>query len=84
MPTYEEFTASEDYSAALLARTKGCRNVERYMRRVKLLTDKSPNATAFEDLLSETKHAIKELDAKQYACLDLIADKCDDSLWGYQ
>ena len=78
MTTYEDYIASEEYLAAAKCRTKVIKDVERYIRRVKSLAYEEPDAFVFADLRSEAKEAIKELDAKQNACLELIADNCDD------
>ena len=51
MTTYVEFIASEGFSAALKARTKAIRDVGRYIHRVKKLSEKDPNPTAFERFL---------------------------------
>ena len=78
MSTYKEFIASEDFSAALKARFSAFKDVERFIRRVKKLSEKDPNPTAFEDLRIETKKAIGNLDEKQTACQELIDENCED------
>ena len=78
MTSYGKYIDSEEYLAAVKCRTKVINDVERYIRRVKSLASEEPDAFVFADLRSETKEAIKELDAKQNACLDLIAHNCDD------
>ena len=76
MPTYVEFIASEGFSAALKARTKAIRDVERYIRRVNKLSEESPNPTAFTDLHKVTKKAIDHLDQMQSKCQELIDENC--------
>ena len=78
MTDYDDFVEDPQYVEALKDRSKAYANVERYMRRLNLLSGKPPNATAFMDLRLETKEAIKILDEKQDVCLDLIADNCVD------
>ena len=78
MFSYEEFIASEDYSAALLDRTKAIRDVERYIRRINKLSEIPPNAFVFEDLYSVTKKAIDHLDQMQSKCQELIEENCEN------
>ena len=76
MPTYVEFIASEGFSAALKARTKAIRDVERYIRSVNKLSDKTPNPTAFIDLHKATNKAISYLDLLQSKCQELFNENC--------
>ena len=78
MTSYGKYIVSEEYLAAAKCRTKVIKDVERYIRRVKSLASEEPDAFVFEKLRRETEEAIDELDAKQNACLELIADNCDD------
>ena len=55
MAEYGEYIASEAYKAALKSRSSALRDVERYMRRCKLLSTKEPNAITFAKLHKETE-----------------------------
>ena len=78
MADYEEYIQSEEYLEALKIRNKAFSDVERFIRRVKKLADRSPNAITFEDLHLETKKVLDILDQKENVCHNLIADKCED------
>ena len=78
MENYEDFVEDSQYLTALKDRSKAYANVERYIRRLNLLSGKAPNDMAFMDLRLETKEAIRILDGKQDVCLDLIAENCVD------
>ena len=78
MTSYGKYIVSEEYQAAAKCRTKIINDVERYIRRVRSLASEDPDAFVFEKLRRETEEAIKELDVKQNACLELIADNCAD------
>ena len=78
MTAYKEFIQSEEYLVALKDRNRAFANVERYIHRLTLLSNKTPNAIAFQDLRLEIKEVIKFLDQKEKVCQDLITDKCED------
>ena len=78
MSTYKDFIASEDYSPALKARNIAIGDVERFIRRVKKLSEEDPNPTVFTKLRLETEKAISHLDKMMSKCQELIIENCED------
>ena len=78
MAAYDDFVETSQYLKALKIRNKAFSDVERFIRRVKKLADRPPNAKTYEYLRLETKKALDILDEKEKICLDLIAENCED------